>query len=184
MLPVTHPKVLRSPNQIRNTLSAAHQICLCLHRSSLCGHAAAATCLFIQIDSGQNKRGRNLLYHHRYISLCIVTAAASPFRSLLLSTQVLLRFRGPQNISASSKTVAAFCSTTEDAGDLWSAIIQVSEITNSFEKILCSPLMCGRTCKPTSHGISIWDVWASRDLDYPEWAVWSHIWCLGCFFKL
>lgn len=102
MLPVTHPKVLRSPNQIRNTLSAAHQICLCLHRSSLCGHAAAATCLFIQIDSGQNKRGRNLLYHHRYISLCIVTAAASPFMSLLLSTQVLLRFRGPQNISASS----------------------------------------------------------------------------------
>lgn len=41
MLPVTHPKVLRSPNQIRNTLSAAHQICLCLHwRSSLCRHAA------------------------------------------------------------------------------------------------------------------------------------------------
>lgn len=36
MLPVTHPKVLRSPNQIRNTLSAAHQICLCLHRRAVC----------------------------------------------------------------------------------------------------------------------------------------------------
>lgn len=31
-----------------------------------------------------------------------MAAAASPFMSLLLSAQVLLRFRGPQNISASS----------------------------------------------------------------------------------
>lgn len=59
MLPVTHPKVLRSPNQIRTTLSAAHQICLCLHRCSLCGHTMASTCLCIQIISGQNKRCRS-----------------------------------------------------------------------------------------------------------------------------
>lgn len=55
MLPVTHPKALRSPNQIRNTLSAAHQICLCLHSSSLRGHEEAPTCLAIQINSGWHK---------------------------------------------------------------------------------------------------------------------------------
>lgn len=53
MRPVTHPKVLRSPNQIRNTLSAPYQICLW---ASPCEHAVAATCLYVYTNSGENKR--------------------------------------------------------------------------------------------------------------------------------
>lgn len=93
MLPVTHPKVLRSPNQIKNTLSAADQIGLCLHGSSLHGHAVAVTCSFIshQLWTKQKRQEIDfsftpricqsihaglhfaLLYNYRHISLLAVT---------------------------------------------------------------------------------------------------------------
>lgn len=75
VLPVTHPKVLRSPTLIRNSVSSSPNLCRLAVDTRQLLYA-----LFIQISSGQQKRYRKQTFHS---SLEYVNHAKYDYRNML-----------------------------------------------------------------------------------------------------